>query len=167
MNELADCLRDTRAVVDDVIRTAHATGERWSTPRAPGKWTPSQVVEHVARALEASAADIAGEPTRFVTLPRPVRVLVRTLFFRRVLRTGTFPRARTNPAMNPQRGPATPAEGELRLEAAWRTFERAATGHAARSAEMTSVIFGRVRLADYVTFQGHHARHHRAQMTWS
>jgi hypothetical protein len=167
MNELAESLRTTRAAVDDMVRTAHEAAARWSTPRAPGKWTPAQVVEHVARALEASAADIAGQPTRFPTLPRPVRVLVRTLFFRRVLRTGTFPRARTNPAMNPPSGPATPAEGALRLHAAWRTLEQAATRCAERSDEITSVMFGRVRLADYVAFQGHHARHHRAQMIWT
>jgi hypothetical protein len=167
MAELSDTLRTARAAIDEMIRSAHASSERWSTPRAPGKWSPSQVVEHVALALEASAADIAGQPTRFPTLPRPVRVIVRTIFFNRVLRSGTFPRAKTNPAMNPPRGPATPAEGALRLDAAWRALEDAATRSAAASDLMTSVMFGRVRIADYVTFQGHHATHHRAQMTWS
>ena len=167
MTELSESLQTTRTAVDAMIRTAHASSDRWNTPRAAGKWTPAQVVEHVALALEASAAEIAGRPTRFPTLPRPVRVLVRTLFFNRVLRSGTFPKAKTNRALNPHSGPATPADAERRLAAACRTLEEAAIGSAAAGDLMTSVMFGRVRITDYVTFQGHHTTHHRAQMTWS
>jgi predicted metal-binding membrane protein len=167
MTELSESLQTTRTAVDDMIRTAHASADRWTTPRAAGKWTPAQVIEHVALALEASAAEIAGRPTRFPTLPRPVRVLVRTLLFNRVLRSGTFPKAKANPAMTPDDGPATPADAERRLAAAWRALEEAAIRSAAAGDLMTSVLFGRVRIADYVTFQGYHARHHRAQMTWS
>jgi hypothetical protein len=167
MTELSESLQTTRTAVDDMIRSAHASADRWNTPRAAGKWTPAQVVEHVALALEASAAEIAGRPTRFPTLPRPVRVLVRALFFKRVLKSGTFPKAKTNRAMNPHSGPATPAEAEHRLAAAWRALEEAAIRSAAAGDLMTSVLFGRVRTADYVTFQGYHATHHRAQMTWS
>lgn len=36
----------------------------------------------------------------------------------RVLRKGTFPKGKTNQAMNPARGPATPAEARVRLEGA-------------------------------------------------
>jgi uncharacterized damage-inducible protein DinB len=68
--------------------------------------------------------------------------------------------------MNPRRGAATPAEAERRLDEAWRALEDAATRSAAAGELMTSVMFGRVRIADYVAFQGHHATHHRAQMSW-
>ena len=34
-------------------------------PRAPGKWSPSQIIEHVARSLEESANMAAGRPSKF------------------------------------------------------------------------------------------------------
>jgi hypothetical protein len=164
MPELDDRLAAIRDAVEEMIQTSSASSATWSTPRAPGKWSPSLVVEHVARALEASADDIAGRPSRLPNLPRPLRVLARTMLFDRVVRGRAFPRAKTNPAMNPLTGPATPDEAVARLEEAWRALSAACA--AAPSHEVTSTVFGRVRLVDYVRFQECHTRHHHAQMTW-
>ena len=167
MSELDDTLAAARSAVDQMIQTASACSATWCTPRAPGKWSPSRVVEHVALALEASANDIAGRPSRFPNFPRPVRPLVRQLLFKRVLRSGKFPRARTNKPMDPVAGPATPAEAAVRLDVAWQALAAACAEASARSDVMTSTIFGRVRLVDYLRFQTHHARHHHRQMTWT
>jgi hypothetical protein len=43
----------------------------------------------------------------------------------------------------------------------------ASTEAAMRGDEIISIVFGRVRLADYVRFQERHTRHHLGQMTWS
>jgi hypothetical protein len=167
MSEHDASLALARAAVDDVIRTASVVSATWTTPRAPGKWSPSLVVEHVALSWESGADEIAGRPSRFPTLPRPLRFLARGLLFNRVLRTKTFPKAKTNRAMTPTSGPATPAEAAARLDAAWGAFVAAYTDAAARGDDMTSVMFGRVRLVDYLRFQEYHTRHHHAQMTWS
>src|SRR5256714_13233931 len=37
-----------RAAVNDLVAAAQARADSWTTPRAPGKWSPSQLVEHVA-----------------------------------------------------------------------------------------------------------------------
>jgi hypothetical protein len=167
MQGLDDSLAEARAAVEAMIQTVHATATQWAAPPAPGRWSPSQIVEHVALALEASADEIAGRPSRFPDLPRPIRFLARTFFFDRVLRTGAFPKGKTNPAMNPASGPPTPAAGVARLEAAWEQLSGTCTTAAAQNLQMTSTIFGRVGLVDYIRFQTQHTRHHHRQLTRS
>jgi len=57
------------------------------------------------------------------------------------------------------------SDAAARLDAAWRTLSAACA--AAPSDEVTSMVFGRVRLVDYVRFQEYHTRHHHGQMTWT
>ncbi len=123
-----------RAAVNDLIAAAEKCGSRWTAPRAPGKWSPSQVVEHVALALEESAHVVSGEPSKFPSLPAFVRPLVRGLVFKRVLKKNAFPKAKTNKAMNPASGPATTAEARGRLDGAFAKFERACRERAERVA---------------------------------
>ena len=156
MQELDDSLAAARAAVEAMIQTVPHTEPQWAAPSAPGRWSPSQIVEHVALALEASADEIAGRPSRFPNLPRPVRFLARTIFFNRVLRTGSFPKGKTNPAMNPAAGPPTSAAGVARLEAAWGCLSAACTTAAPQNHQVISTIFGRVGLVDYVRFQAQH-----------
>jgi hypothetical protein len=54
MADVNDVLAANRAAVIDVVVAAERSAATWTTPRAPGKWSPSQVVEHVARSLEES-----------------------------------------------------------------------------------------------------------------
>src|SRR5687767_4508926 len=109
---------------NDAIQQLILVGERartaWTSPRAPGKWSPSQIVEHVARSLEESANMAASRPSKFPKLPAVVHPIIRGLLFKRVLRKAAFPKAKTNKAMDPASGPATPDEGRVRLETAHR-----------------------------------------------
>lgn len=162
MPDLPDRLAAARSALDDLVRTANACAGAWTVPAAPGKWSPAQVVEHVARSFEAGALDLSGQRSGLVNLPAPVRFVARKLLFERVLARGRFPRARTNRAMDPEAGSASPAEAADRLDGAWRRFADAcgaASGDLARSR-----VFGNVPIAAYVQFHELHARHHAAQM---
>jgi hypothetical protein len=164
MADVGTVLAGNRAAVDDLIAAADRTGAAWTTPRAPGKWSPSQVVEHVARALEESANVVAGTPSKFPTFPTMLRPIVRGLFFNRVLRKGKFPKAKTTKALDPATGPATPAEARRRLEGALAQFDQACRTRAASGQIITSTLFGAVSVEDYAKFQALHTRHHRAQL---
>ena len=164
MADVGTVLAGNRAAVDDLIAAAGRTGAAWTTPRAPGKWSPSQVVEHVARALEESANVVAGTPSKFPTFPTMLRPIVRGLFFNRVLRKGRFPKAKTTKALDPATGPATPAEARRRLEGALAEFDQACRTRAASGPIITSTLFGAVSVEDYAKFQELHTRHHRAQL---
>ena len=106
----------------------------------------------------------AGRPSKFPKLPAVVHPIVRGLLFKRVLQKGAFPKAKTNKAMNPTSGPATPTEGRARLEAAHRTFDEACRQIASGGERMQTTIFGAVPVADYVRFMELHTRHHGKQM---
>jgi hypothetical protein len=73
----------------------------YATARAPGKWSPSQIVEHVARMFEEAANVAAGRPSKFPTLPAILHPVVR-IFFRRSLKKAAFPKAKANKALDPQ-----------------------------------------------------------------
>lgn len=164
MADINNALAESRAAVDQMLAAAERTGAAWTAPRAPGKWSPSQIVEHVARAIEESANAASGKPTKFPTFPGFVRPLVRKIFFDRTVRNGTFPKGRTNKAMNPQQGSPTPAEARVRLQQAHAAFEQASLQC---GGTFNHGIFGKVSAADYATFQAMHTRHHTKQIAQS
>lgn len=163
MIDITGALDANRAAMDDLVLAAEAAADRWTTPRAPGKWSPSQVVEHVARSFEEGGHVIAGRPTKLPTLPFFVRPLAR-IFFNGVVKKGAFPKAKTNKDMDPQVGLATPAEARGRLEEAFAVFERECTARAAGDGVVPSGAFGKVSVADYARFTELHTRHHISQM---
>ena len=125
MTDINTALDASNEAIQQLLLAGERTRSAWTSPRAPGKWSPSQIVEHVARSLEESANMAAGQPSKFPKLPAVVHPIVRGLLFKRVLRKAVFPKAKTNKAMNPASGPATPAEGRVRLEAAHQKFDEA------------------------------------------
>jgi len=164
MTDINAVLTANRSAVAELIGAAEKTGSAWSAPTAPGKWSPAQLVEHVSRSMEESANEVVGAPSKFFTLPTFVRPLLRGLFFKRVLKKRTFPRARTGKAFDPASGPATPAEGRKRIEGALARLEQACRTQAAKGPGMSSTLFGAVSIDEYATFQEIHTRHHRKQL---
>jgi hypothetical protein len=157
-------LAASRDAIQQLIMSGERTGPAWTAARAPGKWSPSQIVEHVARSLEESANMATGRPSKFPKLPAVIHPIVRSLLFKRVLRNAAFPKAKTNKAMDPASGPATPAEGRARLEAAYQKFDEACRQIASRGDRVRTTLFGAVRVEDYVRFTEIHTRHHHKQM---
>ena len=154
----------SKEAIDQLIVAGERTGPAWTAPRAPGKWSPSQIVEHVARSLEESANMAAGRPSKFPRLPAVIHPVVRGLLFKRVLRKAAFPKAKTNKAMDPASGPATPGEGRVRLETAHQKFAEACRQTASHGERVRTTIFGAVPVEDYVRFMELHTRHHGKQM---
>jgi len=164
MAHIDTLLAGNRAAVDEFATAVDRCATCWTTPRAPGKWSPSQVVEHVARALDESANVVAGLPSKFPNLPGFLQPIVRALLFKRVLKNGTFPRARTNRALNPDAGPATPGDGRDRVLTANARFEQECRTRFAAGERVNSTTFGKVSVEDYVRFAELHTRHHRRQI---
>ena len=156
-------LAANRGAVIDLVAAAERSGATWTTPRAPGKWSPSQVVEHIARGLEEAANVMSGTPS----IPMPlafVRPLLR-LFFNRILKKDAFPKGfKAIKAMDPASGPATPAEARLRLEGAYARFDQECRRRAASGQHLVSTGFGTVSVENLVRFNAIHTRHHCKQM---
>jgi hypothetical protein len=149
--------------VDDFLRVAYAVPTaRWGEPRAPGKWSPRQIVEHLALDYEISAGVLRGGRSA-VSAPWLLRPLVRWFLLRPILRRGRFPQGRRAPkALRPTSIPADPDQLLGRLATAIATFE--ANIAALRRRTVDHRGFGRIRLADFVRLQELHTRHHRAQL---
>jgi hypothetical protein len=164
MADVNKALADVRSSIEAFMIAVEANVDTWTTPQAPGKWSPSQIVEHVSRAVEDFGYIAEGQPSRFPTLPFFVRPILRMLFFRKVLREEEFPKSKAVRPMDPLQGPPTPAAGVERLEDAFRTFERGSRLAAARNGKVRSGLFGSVAIEEFVRFQNIHIRHHLKQM---
>ena len=164
MADINDVLADNRAAVLDLVSAAERSAATWTTPRAPGKWSPSQVVEHVAGGLEEAANVVSGAPS----IPMPpafLRPLLRLFFFNRILKKDAFPKGfKAHKAMAPASGPATPAEARVRLEGAFARFDQECRRRAASGQHVVSTGFGTVSVEDFVRFNALHTRHHCKQM---
>jgi hypothetical protein len=164
MSDLDEALAANRAAISELLASGERCGSAWTTPCAPGKWSPSQISEHVARALEESAHMMTGATSKFPKLPRLLHPILRRVVFNRVVNGGSFPKGRTNKAMNPAAGAPTPAEARQRFSSVLAAFDAACRQCAASGGTANSTIFGAVRVVDYVRFQERHVRHHITQM---
>ena len=163
MADINDVLAANHAAVLDLVAAAERSAATWTTPRAPGKWSPSQVVEHVARGYDEDANLFSGAP-RIPMLPFLLR-LVGRVFFYRILKKGVFPKGfKAIKAMNPASGPATPAEARVRLEGAFARFEQECRRLTASGQHLVKSSFGTVSIEDHVRFSAIHTRHHCKQM---
>ena len=163
MPNVNDVLADNRAAVIDLVAAAERSAATWTTPCAPGKWSPSQVVEHVVRGLEEAANVVSGAPS----IPMPpafLRPLAR-LYFNRILKKGVFPKGwKAAKALNPTSGPATPAQARVRLEGAYARFDQECRRRAASGQHLVSTGFGTVSVEDLVRCNALHTRHHCKEM---
>src|SRR5450755_4618755 len=155
MPDLNAALGGLNAAAASLITTADAAASVWTVPRAPGKWSPSQVVEHVARIMEESANVVSGVPSKFPTIPFFIRPIVRVLMFKRILRRNAFLKMKTGEAFDPPSAPLTVALAR---------FDQACRARAASGQSVSSTIFGSVRVTDFARFQELHVRHHEEQM---
>jgi hypothetical protein len=157
---MTDALRENREAVASFLGRARGLGALWEAPRAPGKWSAGQVVEHVALAYEASAKALRGEGT-MPAVPRLLRPLLRALYLNKVLKRGTFPKSKVKGLFDPSASPLREAT-LARLEAAAAAFEAEAQRV---PGPLDHPIFGKVPVADYVRFNALHTRHHERQLS--
>jgi len=165
MADINDALTANRAAVLDLVAAAERSAPTWTTPRAAGKWTPSQVVEHVAGGLDEAANIVSGAPSSMPMPPAFLRPLLRVLFFNRILKKGVFPKGfKSAKALDPKSGPATPADARVRLEGALGRFDQECRRRVAGGQHVVSTGFGTVSVEDFVRFSALHTRHHCQQM---
>ena len=168
MADINDVLAANRAAVLDLVAAAERSAATFTTPRAPGKWSPSQLVEHVVRGLEEAANAVSGTPSSIPMPPAFLRPLLRLLFFNRILKKGVFPKGfKAHKALNPMSGPATPAQARVRLEGALARFDEECRRRVASGQHVVSTGFGTVSVEDFVRFNAIHTRHHCKQMPGS
>lgn len=138
---------------------------RWATPRGPGKWSPSQVTEHVVLTYEQSRRMLEG------TFVGPAKPWFRQLLARRLGLPPLFKRGAFG--KGPIRGPdfiepsdAPPSSAVLldRLEQVARALEQRLADPSGKVVTVVHPIFGRLPLTDLLHFLWIHTDHHRPQL---
>jgi hypothetical protein len=136
---------------------------RWSESRAPGKWSPGQVAEHIAISFELADRVVRGLPLKSA-LPRLMRWMLRQFYVNPILRSNAMKPGKTVPQFQPSATPAF-APTMKRLDAAVLSFT-AACEEAARGGRtvVEHPAFGTLPLLDYARLQVIHVRHHLTQV---
>src|SRR3954469_4357395 len=152
-----------RQAVEAFLGAARAVpASRWGQARAPGKWSPGQVVEHLALAYEVNRGVLHGQAP--MTAPRWLRPIIRRFLLGPVLRRGRFiPGSKTPRVFRPGPVPAAPEPLLNLLAAATSAFE--ADAAALGSTTIDHPFFGRLPLTDFVRLQAIHTRRHSSQLT--
>ena len=137
----------------------------WNVQRAPGKWSPAQVTDHVGLATKV-ARDSMGEKVPMGSLPRFLRPILRKFFFDKIIRNGAFPReGKGPPVFKPADQPLPREQLCARIDSEANAFESDARAMAkAGKPKFTHGFFGRVSVADYLMFNALHFDHHREQL---
>ena len=163
MPDVQTALHTHHQAVDAFLTAARAVPvARWAEPRAPRKWSPGQVAEHLAIAYEVNRQVLRGTPPG-PAAPRLLRPLIRRFLLGPVLRRGRFIPGSKSPAVfQPSASPASPAVLLSRLESAAGAFERDAA--AARAPDIDHPFFGRLPIVAFVRLQEIHTRHHHGQI---
>lgn len=168
MADLQTAITSNRRAVGAFVDAARAvSAAQWTTPRAPGKWSPSQVTEHVALAYEQSSRMVHGTFT-WPALPWYKQLLARWLGLPSMLKRGDF-------GKGPFKAPEFIQPGKIpissrllldRLDAAVRDLERDLVAASdARRATIDHPVFGRISLGDLLQFLSIHTNHHRPQLS--
>lgn len=163
MADLHGALQTHRTAVEEFLAAARQVPvAQWNQPRAPGKWSPGQVTEHLALAYEVNRRVVNGSFSGNGA-PRLLRPLLRTLLLKPVLKRGSFiPGSKSPKVFRPAISPPQKAPLLGRLQIAAKAFETDAGALASDAIEHP--IFGRLSLADFVRLQEIHTRHHRNQV---
>src|SRR5579871_4050407 len=99
MPTLDDAIAANRAAGKKFLSTARTVAkEKWAQPVAPGKWSPAQILDHVAVATEVALRAIKGDAS-MGSIPRFLRFLPRTLGFNPTIKSGRFPEKQRGPAI--------------------------------------------------------------------
>jgi len=166
MTELETAIADNRAAVDEFVAAAeNIDAGKWGTSRVEGKWSPGQIVEHLALTYEYNRRVVAGTAEG---MPFPLvllRPLIRKMVVTDTLKAGKFTRRGRAPKFfQPGATPAPMTDTIARLTNAVRGFE-ADLRSRPRSDTIDHPVFGAVRVTDWMTLQAIHARHHRSQLS--
>lgn len=139
----------------------------WSLPRAPGKWSPAQITEHLALAYEAGIRELGGGAPMASRAPAWRQKLLRWVVLPHILFHRSFPLRAPSPreirpgeTSAPDRRVALGRLRELaeRFEHELDRARRAGGGH------LTHPYFGTVPPLKGMRFFAVHLDHHRAQV---
>lgn len=163
----AEALAAHRRTLEEFIdAAARVDASAWNASRAPEKWTPAQVVEHVRLSYVMVHDELEGRGGFRVRTSWWKQRLMQWTHLRRILRTGRMPAG--VPAVReirPPGGPYVQAELLAALRADGERFlNQMATLGAESRVTVSHPFLGTLHLLEGVNLSTHHMRHHQMQL---
>ncbi len=139
--------------------------DTWTVAPQPGKWSPSEIAEHLVISYEPALAELDGGAGFAVVLPFWKRAVLRWTVLPRIL-SGRFPKGAPAPRESrPRSGATSPEEAARALREKSSRFQaRLLEAHAAGPVFVTHSYFGRLTAPEILKLLAVHAAHHREQL---
>ncbi len=166
MAEIEDVIAENRKATEQFLATArNVPPEKWAQPVTPGKWSPAQIVDHIAVTTEVALKAINGDPS-MGSIPKFLRFIPRKLGFDPTIRKRRFPEKQRGPAVfAPSAGHPSYETSVERLNRAIAALETHVNGRMAKGEHsFEHSFFGRVSIPDYIRFGTLHTQHHERQL---
>jgi hypothetical protein len=167
MPDLDSVVLYNHGVTADIIARARAIPpDKWTVPRAPGKWSPAQVVEHVTKSYEVHR-QLLVIPVTLSPVELVKAWVARTFFLPGLFGAGDFTQEGLKSPVNilPSDLPPPPQELLPRFEASSVGLEADLNqAIAAARGKIVHPIFGGLPPADLLQFVAIHGKHHAPQI---
>lgn len=154
-----------RELPDFILAPLAGTAPEAWLAAPPGKWSPAEIVDHLATAIDNSAKGFASRADKPAMTRRPHTMFQRVANVA-LIGFGWFPSGRkapesTLPATKPDR-----AATEAKLRAGCAAFLELEQTLAHRSADLflKHPVLGDLTLPEFMQFHVRHAEHHRKQI---
>ncbi len=155
------------AAVTHLVAAAQAVSpDRWAVAPAPGKWSPAEVMVHVALTYEHLTREQQGTATIPVLLPRWKAWMLRRFILPRLLAGRPLPPGVRAPReVRPGGELPDPRAAVARLESATAAWASAmAQNHRRGGGQSIHPFFGALPLPTMLRFVALHTTHHRRQL---
>lgn len=142
------------------------SADRWLVPRAEGKWSPAEVVEHLNLVYDVVLRELGGEPGMQLRTRWWQRLVLRFTIVPRILRGGWFPAGARAPK---ETRPALSTTDQRELISRFRDraarFATAAANARGTTQRITHAYFGAARVPESVLLCARHIEHHTKQVS--
>ena len=168
-SRLARAVAQHRAARERLERAARAVpADAWTLPRAPGKWSPAEICEHLALMDEAALRELSGGAPMRRPLPRWKERLLNLTAMRWILATGRFPKAPAPRESRPVQGARDAGEldavlARMRASAALLE-ERLGVAAPGRRLRLSHPYFGPIDARATLRMLARHCAHHAGQL---
>jgi len=152
---------DHRAAIEAFARAVEAVDpDAWNVARAPGKWTPAEIAQHLILSYGPPLAELGGGPGFAIRVPWWKRAVLRWKVLPKIVHAEEFPKGAPAPRESrPTSGAASPeAAGLLVREGSAEFARRLREADAARPARLSHPYFGKLTAPEILKLMAVHAR---------
>ncbi|CAN5703745.1 hypothetical protein BH23GEM6_BH23GEM6_10910 [soil metagenome] len=164
---LSRAIDDHRAAMKLFVDALGAVSRSaWNEPRAPGKWSPAEVAEHLVLTYEAVLKELSGDPAMRLKLSSVRRRVLKWFLLPHILFHRSFPLAAVSPReLRPSSGAISQEDvGPKLLDLASRFEDAMSLAVTSGAAGVTHPYFGTIPPLRALRFITVHLEHHTRQI---